>query len=261
MQQGEYIDKNGLVIPKDAHGKIDAERVVWLDNRGVRISAIMTWLSENEKLDGNPFVSQLFSPTYNDDKQLAFLSLPQKQVESQPALIVEPLKSAPSIPQNIVINISLGNKAAPVVTRVGLTDISFEKNIEDDVDYSDCTGFDEYFMEEHTPMPRVSEKLKKKIAYLLDNPNAYTLKYCHFSIIFHAVRRMPLVSAINILGNKRFKALSGREDKWFRDRRIDLDIQLNDEYYTKSGFDRGHMVRREDAEWGSPSVLPRKRRT
>ena len=42
------------------------------------------------------------------------------------------------------------------------------------------------------------------------------------------------------------------EDKWFRDRRIDLDIQLNEEYYTKSGFDRGHMSRREDAEWGSP---------
>jgi endonuclease G len=29
-----------------------------------------------------------------------------------------------------------------------------------------------------------------------------------------------------------------------------MDVQLSDEYYSKSGFDRGHMSRREDAKWG-----------
>jgi endonuclease G len=40
-------------------------------------------------------------------------------------------------------------------------------------------------------------------------------------------------------------------DKWYRDNRIDYDVQLNDDYYAKSGFDRGHLARREDAEWGT----------
>ena len=31
-------------------------------------------------------------------------------------------------------------------------------------------------------------------------------------------------------------------------------MQLNDNYYKKSGFDRGHMSRREDANWGTNAI-------
>src|SRR5262249_20764318 len=31
--------------------------------------------------------------------------------------------------------------------------------------------------------------------------------------------------------------------------RIDFDLQLNDSFYKSSGFDKGHMSRREDAKW------------
>jgi endonuclease G, mitochondrial len=61
-----------------------------------------------------------------------------------------------------------------------------------------------------------------------------------------------VVSAVNVHGRYRFDQLdeSTRKDKWLRDNRIEYDVQLNDEWYAKSGFDKGHLSRREDAEWG-----------
>jgi endonuclease G len=259
--RGEYVDKDGVVLQPDANGKIDGTRVVWLDNRGVRVSAIITGITENSAISSNQYISQLSLPTYADDKQLSFLSLPQTETEAKPIAVAAIAQPTPVNTAPIYINISLGNGSVPVVTTpvvTGMPRIEFEKKIEDEIDFSDCKGFDEYFMDEHTPMPKLSDKLKNKVARLIDNPNSYTLKYFHYSSIFHAVRRMPVVSAINILGKKRFDELDGRNDNWFRDRRIDLDVQLTDDFYAYSGFDKGHMVRREDAEWGTPMSFAEK---
>ncbi len=126
-----------------------------------------------------------------------------------------------------------------------------KKKFEDEMDFSACRGFDEYFLGDRTPLPTLSPSLKKKVAYYIDNPNVYVLKYHHYSSVQHAVRRQPVYSAINIWGKRRYAELEGRNDKWFRDNRIDFDAQLNDEYYVYSKMDKGHMVRREDAEYGN----------
>jgi endonuclease G len=63
---------------------------------------------------------------------------------------------------------------------------------------------------------------------------------------------MPLISAINVQGNVTArKDHSKRADKWLRDSRITESVQLDDAYYSKSGFDKGHMSRREDADYGT----------
>jgi endonuclease G len=62
---------------------------------------------------------------------------------------------------------------------------------------------------------------------------------------------MPIVSVINIDGDpEKRKDHTPRKDHWLRDNRIDLDVQLNDKIYRNSRFDKGHMSRREDANWG-----------
>jgi endonuclease G len=62
---------------------------------------------------------------------------------------------------------------------------------------------------------------------------------------------MPIISGINVDGNPaKRKDDSERKDVWLRDTRLNFDIQLSDTYYKGSGFDRGHMSRREDANWG-----------
>ncbi len=62
---------------------------------------------------------------------------------------------------------------------------------------------------------------------------------------------MPIISGINVDGDpKKRKDTTVREDVWLRDTRLSFNIQLDDTYYRGSGFDRGHMSRREDANWG-----------
>src|SRR5690606_5621166 len=77
-------------------------------------------------------------------------------------------------------------------------DFAFEKKFEDEMDFSDCAGFDEDFMGESLPMPLPSAKLRKKLAKLIDSPSSYTLRYHHFSSIHHAVRRVPVVTGANV---------------------------------------------------------------
>ena len=257
---GNYFDKDDNII-QPVNGKIDGDRVVWINNRGVRISAIMNHLFSENKTKDHPLILQLASPTYSDDKRLDFLSLPGDGASEEKAIVnntvAEPRQAAPE-PQNVYININLGNKGAIMTSRgadskpAAFSDLEFEKKMEDEIDFSGCKGFDEFFLTEKTPLPELSPSLKKKVSKFINDSRQYVLKYHHYSTIHHAIRHMPVYSAINIYGyENRFPELTGRNDTWFRDRRIDFDVQLNDEFYKKSGFDRGHMTRREDAEWSS----------
>ncbi|MFN3615222.1 MAG: DNA/RNA non-specific endonuclease, partial [Rubrimonas sp.] len=74
------------------------------------------------------------------------------------------------------------------------------------------------------------------------------LKYQHFSVIQSASRRLPLVTAVNIDGERAF-ALK-REGDWKLDGRLSADHQIGNELYVRNALDRGHMVRRRDPGWG-----------
>jgi endonuclease G len=255
--QGQYLDKNNQPI-EPVDGRIDSTRVDWISNRGSKISAIINELRNDAKVKDKPYILELFSPSYSDDKNLVYLSYPKESVPVVEIKKTSITETKPA-PQNVHIHINLGDSsktfstlsnghgAVPALTTLD----TFEKKYEDGLDFSSCNGFDEYFLGDHTPLPRLNEKLKKKIATHVDNPNRYVLKYHHYSTVHHAVRRQPVYAAINITGLKRYAALDGRSDKWFRDNRIDYDVQLNDEFYKYSGFDRGHLCRREEAEWGN----------
>lgn len=74
------------------------------------------------------------------------------------------------------------------------------------------------------------------------------LKYTHFSIIQSASRRLPLVTAVNIDGERAFKLK--RRGEWRFDGRIADEHQIGNDLYARNPFDRGHMVRRRDPGWG-----------
>ena len=44
--------------------------------------------------------------------------------------------------------------------------------------------------------------------------------------------------------------IARNNDKWYLDGRIDKKYQLGNELYSNNDLDRGHMVRREDPNWG-----------
>jgi endonuclease G len=45
--------------------------------------------------------------------------------------------------------------------------------------------------------------------------------------------------------------ISGRNDAWLFDERLDRKYQIDNSYYAHDQFDRGHLTRREDMEWGT----------
>jgi endonuclease G, mitochondrial len=260
---GEYVDEDDKVIPVEG-GKVDARRIVWLSNRGVRVSKIMEHLrSAGDAVTLHPMVQMLLSPAYTDSRPFASVGRPTviaEELKADTAPIANVTTSLAAMPGPINIQISFGGDGRSIVS-TGLTTLPAagvlaaleQEKFEDDQDFSACEGFQAEFMADRIPMPVPGEALRKKLAYLTDSPNLYALKYHHYSTIHHAVRRVPVVSAINVYGNRRYEELGkeSRKDKWFRDNRIDYDAQLDDQWYAKSGFDRGHLARREDAEWGT----------
>lgn len=262
-KDGRIVDKDNNVLDT-SNKEVDGEKVDWICNSGIRISSIMAHLSDPQfAVSQEPMILQLFSSAYTDESAFVGLSDPAtdrtvKTTESG----TQPMIAAPGgEPTTVNIQITIGNGSvrlsdgrsiSPMLTNGENRDLLQEKWA-DDIDYSKCAGYDEDFMGVRIPMPVPKPALKRKLAFLTDNPGSYLLRYHHISTIQHAVRRVPVVSAMNVYAKRRYAELGkdSRKDNWFPDARIDGDAQLNDAFYAKSGFDKGHLARREDAEWGT----------
>lgn len=266
--RGEYIDKDGNIIPKIGN-KIDESRVHWIANEGVRISVIL-----------KDIINKFPSPSVIDKLKIApevalpldINKKPKNESQEQKTTNMETNNNASvniSFPAsllepngNVTININNNARGAqPSVLQStkpesGGRDEDFTEvkkiEIEDGMDYSNCKGYQSNFLGIEILLPQPETSIKKFIAKL-NGSDSIVLKYQHYSVIFHSVRMMPLISAINVDGDtgKRLDTTERGTDVWLRDNRLDYDLQLNDKYYRGSGFDRGHMSRREDANWGA----------
>jgi endonuclease G, mitochondrial len=272
--QGNYIDKDNKIIPV-VNGTIDSSRIEWVSNTGIRISSLVNSIAADTNIVNNQYVKILFDASYSDNKENLDVSAPAAEslyglnnsstktnTTEMPITITTPDNSSPVI--NININIGKTDAASAAIVSEKLNVAAsvpppqpvanvFESKADDEIntDYSSCMGFDENFMGFKTPLPVLERQLQRQVASLNDNSKTYVLRYDHYSTIFHSVRKVPVVSMINVDGNPaERKDTNKRKDKWMRDNRIDIDIQLNDAFYSNSGFDKGHLSRREDAKWG-----------
>ncbi len=75
------------------------------------------------------------------------------------------------------------------------------------------------------------------------------MRYTHFGVKFSTAFKLPVLTAVNIDGENSTRIKRGR-DKWFFDGRIDKNFQHGQKAYKDEEIDRGHMVRREDPNWG-----------
>nr|WP_303649481.1 DNA/RNA non-specific endonuclease [Asticcacaulis machinosus] len=115
-------------------------------------------------------------------------------------------------------------------------------------------GYDPNFLKTETivfelPLPKPPGD---ELAELIGKPGTHELKYTHFSVLYSKVRRAPRLTAVNIDGRKSVKIKRG-DDKWFADLRIAEDLQLTRKDFP-GDFDRGHLVRREDPNWGDQAT-------
>ena len=85
---------------------------------------------------------------------------------------------------------------------------------------------------------------------MIADPKDKVLRYRHFNIVMHAARRFAIYSAANVDFSGRFQ-LPRPRDVWRFDPRIAPEAQVGEAFYSNNQFDRGHLTRREDQEYGA----------
>ena len=102
-----------------------------------------------------------------------------------------------------------------------------------------------------TPWPDIQGPPAAGLASPSDNPpEPNELRYTHFGVKYSSTLKLPLMTAVNIDGKRAVRIKRG-DDQWFSDGRIDRADQLAAANFGDPEIDRGHMVRREDPNWGS----------
>jgi endonuclease G len=124
-----------------------------------------------------------------------------------------------------------------------------------DPDYGNRSGYDVAFLrpgqlDGRVFLPILSARLASQ-AVPLQGPKAGTvLDYHHYSVVMHKARRFAIYSAASIDFSGRF-AIPRSKDVWRVDPRISADLQVTAACYEHNQFDRGHLTRREDLEYGA----------
>jgi endonuclease G, mitochondrial len=126
-------------------------------------------------------------------------------------------------------------------------------------DLADREGYDPGFLGTKSHKIELYDLLKNhrtKLTPLLkaQGTNKHILNYHHFSVAMHNVRKMPLLTAVNIDG-KQTRAVGKDTGKWQYDPRLDKDDQLGMEIYRQNDLDLGHLVRRLDPVWGKDAMI------
>lgn len=126
-------------------------------------------------------------------------------------------------------------------------------------DYRNREGYDSEFLsddEERTvALPEVVRDAGDILKFDGPDGKETVLKYEHFSVVMSRSRRLCLFSAVNIDGNKSKKSA---RVAWKWDPRIPRTQQIMQECYgNPPKFSRGHMTRREDPGWGTPTESKR----
>ena len=116
-------------------------------------------------------------------------------------------------------------------------------------------GYDSDFLNVNIDLEEIISPVVDSAARLKDD-SSNILDYLHFSAVIHKERKFPLITAVNIFGEK-LTHPGSRSDNWRRDKRMDYIYQPGDNFYKRTivdeavYFSRGHLVRRFDPCWGT----------
>lgn len=98
------------------------------------------------------------------------------------------------------------------------------------------------------PWPRPRGRRAHDVTPVPDT-NDNLLRYTNFSVMMSSSRRIALCVGVNISGAESVKIERG-DDQWFFDGRLPVEAQIGEDLYADNLLDRGHLVRREDPNWG-----------
>jgi endonuclease G len=142
-----------------------------------------------------------------------------------------------SVPLEITVR--LAGAQQPVAATATAT--ASAEAISIDPDYSNRGGYDPAFLPHPLPMPGLPPELAAVASA--------ELRYHHFSVVVHRLRRLALFTACNIDG-KLARRPRREDDRWIMDPRLPAGEQTGERVYEDNDLDRGHLVRRLDPAWG-----------
>jgi endonuclease G, mitochondrial len=172
-----------------------------------------------------------------------------------PSLFVTTPDGGVTLPVPLQITIRLGGAVAAAAP-----DEAIEELIRIDPDYSNREGYDPEFLgdgELAVPLPELTAAMAANAAAnRMARPGApsYELPYHHFSVVVNRKRRLAYFTAVNIDGRRPTRGKRGA-DRWSFDPRIDDSLQVGNDFYKGTVFDRGHLVRRLDPAWGTTEAV------
>lgn len=147
------------------------------------------------------------------------------------------------------ITVSLGNPTASSgrSTKVCQSDSAVDAGME-----NVGAGYDEEFLSESVPTPELSGEVAED-AFELDG--SHLIPYTHFSVCQSMSRTLPRFVAWNIDGDRLISI--PRSNNFRRDPRVPDEYQADNALYRRNPYDRGHVARRVDLNWGPRSEAER----
>lgn len=267
---GVELRRNGIIQTVDGQDfdprTMDESRKKWIANEGIRASRIAQTL--RGAIPGHPLLQPLFAATPASARIVAPPDTIASPRPEAPAPAQEPQAMTEirtiTIPIQIKLEIDGAGRVAPAAAateRFGFEaadarpGVAPEARLEApfDATYSNRNGFETTFLDATNPdmeirLPEPDASLAQLLAPRIDG-TGHVLNYQNYSLAMHAERRMAVYSAANVDFSRRY-ALSRPADVWRFDPRIAQKHQLGNWYYAKNNFDRGHLTRREDLEFG-----------
>ncbi|MFP3943391.1 MAG: DNA/RNA non-specific endonuclease [Alphaproteobacteria bacterium] len=105
--------------------------------------------------------------------------------------------------------------------------------------------------EHEVPLPEPRAALKRKLFVFDGDADApWEVRYIHYSLAFHAERRLAAFTACNLNGAET-QRLARTADPWAYDKRVPRELQAGNDLYRKNMLNRGHLVRRLSTMWGT----------
>ncbi|MEJ0086749.1 MAG: DNA/RNA non-specific endonuclease [Pseudomonadota bacterium] len=238
---------------------MDEKQIKWVANEGIRSSRIVQALKA--AYPSHPLLQPLYAATPASARITASNAKPiqESRVMSESRTLNVPL--AISLLPGGEVNVRVGSSSESFGAAEKATGTKKEAKFESpfDSDYAKRAGFDPDFLgngAKRVSLPKLSASLAAEAAPMITpiGANKHVLHYHNYSLVMHATRRFAIYSAANIRFDQRFD-MNRPPDVWRRDPRILDKFQIQNFYYASNQFDRGHLTRREDLEFGKTAKI------
>jgi endonuclease G len=154
--------------------------------------------------------------------------------------------------------------AGTTSTPIRMADLSIvEKVVVDQSDYDERPGYDTEFLGKDSlrvPLPVLDESANV-LQFKQNGKKTSEIKYWNYSVVMHKGRKLAYFSAVNVDAKLRPDGAGRDGDVWYFDTRVPKASQIGPEFYgaqktfeldrSQNPFDRGHLTRRLDAQWGN----------